>query len=1463
MIKARGTSNAADLEDHVHSLRRENLELKKKANSQDDKTKSLLAKVQRLSEDLLRTRDLAPAAAASNARPRSFTANVRDLDDTNSLIDELRIQVKELTRTNAQVKAKMHYFRALHEAETRKRAPYDHIPPRINTYATIAVKPGLPKERSLNSPNHFTEDGGGSRAELEQMEELNAVLRSKLAEMERAAESQEKELERSAEAYQKLQQTADLDRATFQMDLVAAKKVEKELRSKVDSLDERVRALTESHNEALITSEHLNDDLKEERRRVAELEHRVKKMDVEMRENEELLEIIKDLRDEKAMLEEEQERLLSAQFSREREDEYRREIEELRARLSENTRDLSFHLDEKSEINAELRELKDKARELREEREESDRLRFEIQQELEETKDKLAFLTQNGSVDLSEVEEALSLVRLRREKGVSLDFLLEAEELYADKKVLEELRVQHADCVHELEKTRKLLHLQEHINKDYKLEVEDLNRKMEALKNGYELRLEEDARLLDLRFNKISHLEAQLKSIFPAEAQHQSVPFDDHGIELLNGQNLIEVHLEAALISDDGLYFLRRLGLDKEDANKLMTFVHYDFFDFETQVSPSGLGQRPIFNFTSRYKVFTDDFFLQYLQSQSMTLSFCLSNGTDFITIATCPMVMKELTDPDRTDRLRYYADLVSTHDGRTIIGKVDYGLRVRLPMAQAIRSFKERTVALNLLTVSDKEATSRRFRSRAETNDLMIRIIQCRGPSPAARPHVVTDTVSNSTSPLFNYLKLLPLPMTSDLDRYLRSASLEIMVLDDNEGLDDFVYGVCHVPLLPLALGEEVDGEFQLRDEYGLGKASVTVSLAWSKSYRPSFTPIITQGLERAVERRLVERQDTNSSMDSSESFTNNTDSTASRGHEERNYRERTLGSEGTDEESYSDAGSGQRIVESKRGLSSSSDPSSSSSKDSLPMDHPEVTRDLSLQTLESDAHNDRDDVSSTSRSEASGSAFSRPTRSSHSSAHSSNGSAFMKDKSSASSKSSHERKSETSSHYSESASSKKSSKQSPPISQSGSLDDLRRDRDLAHPIGASTDTLQPTASLVETPATSNTTLNTTGTSNLSLNASNMSLNASTQSLGPSLADTSSNPALHGSAGTLGSSAALSASNLSLSAPQQPLALASSMPSMAADSLESLQPTSREVAASTESLQAPSTADVSSSIQSLVQSSTESLPADMGRSTRSLVESSAESLTDGSSASLAERGPRAERGLSKKTAGGLLQSIPELHEDGRSTSSASSRTSKGSSASGKGAGSSGPSTRSSAVASARSEDSMEDEIEHLFKERKKRPPKALEGLVVSITAIRLDMRSKPVWRLLEHTRQMFISFEFLSLPPEDLETHSFPLEKSGLMPISFSKDQRALLSMLESRDTQDSTIMFTLVSEPPEGTDDDCRDLAFAKLDLQSLLPREEDDCALDIRLWDEAGEFEVGELSVIISGISLLRRLKRKGKL
>jgi hypothetical protein len=63
----------------------------------------------------------------------------------------------------------------------------------------------------------------------------------------------------------------------------------------------------------------------------------------------------------------------------------------------------------------------------------------------------------------------------------------------------------------------------------------------------------------------------------------------------------------------------------------LCTFCYIDFFEFETETTPLGIGSKPLFHHTIKYNLSFDDFLLYYLQTGSVKIHICQSNGIDFI----------------------------------------------------------------------------------------------------------------------------------------------------------------------------------------------------------------------------------------------------------------------------------------------------------------------------------------------------------------------------------------------------------------------------------------------------------------------------------------------------------------------------------------------------------------------------------------------------------------------------------------------------------------------------------------------------------------------------------------------------------------------------------------------------------------------------------------------------------------
>ncbi|KAJ3103809.1 Protein fantom [Phlyctochytrium planicorne] len=781
-----------------------------------------------------------------------ISEELMEKEEALSMIEELKAQVRDLTKQNNQIKAKAELFRSLHEAESRKKAPYDHIGPRITTgLQKRKLNAGLiGKAVASQTIEHLDGDQIRSgnmigREEYEKLEEVVNMLRTRLQEQEHSISTYQWKLSQSEERLNNERKQRESEIVALQVQASDFKILEENLRNTVLKLESENESLHQSYKESASMLDAINNELKDERRKNIDLEHSAKETDGLRDEIHELSQLVHDLKSEKRMLEEEQENLLRAQFSREREMELLDEIDDLRKKLSENNRGLADELDNKASIHSELERYRRLCSTLEEEKKEAYDFSCSLKEELEILKEKLSIFEVNGELDLSEIEEAIALVKLQRQKGISFEFLTELAD-NNERHVIQELRIQNAECIQELEKTRKLLTLQEHINKDYKLEVEELNRKIESLKNGYELRLEEDARLLDLRSSKIAQLESQLKNIVYGTAKGGKLDDDTMAMEidLLNGQNMVEIHIESVMLSDAGLDYLRELGLFSGRSN-ITLFVFFEFFDFETVVTPIGTSVHSTFNHTSRFRIFTDDFFLQYLQTQRLFANICISNGLDYICIGSSMMSIKELTDPMRTAPIRFYADVLSSYDNRTLLGKLDYSLRAHLPMSQAIRAFKERTLALNLLDGSFAERPSRT--QKFPSNELIINISRVSNLGSVIKgssifvgfqlyvfEEIATHSVKATSNPLFNYTRRLPMPMTHDVDNFLRNGMLFVVVMDDSS---ETVYGSCQIPVYPLASDERIAGEFDLFYNNQKSRGSIVLSMEWSRPYSVAST--------------------------------------------------------------------------------------------------------------------------------------------------------------------------------------------------------------------------------------------------------------------------------------------------------------------------------------------------------------------------------------------------------------------------------------------------------------------------------------------------------------------------------------------------------------------------------------------------------------------------------------------------
>ncbi|XP_052231915.1 protein fantom-like isoform X2 [Dreissena polymorpha] len=877
------------LEDKYLRMSEENIILKKHARKQEDKIKRMATKLLRLVNDKKKTVD----GDIGTGPPAK---KIRDIE-TEEKMAELHEKISRLEKQSHQYREKLELAKQQLASASKRPQQYPHAMSRINTgIHKTAPDPRLTKNMRVTGPpqDHRTRGAPGSpsrgqshtvhysaledtRMENHRLESLVAQQNEQInmyeLEMRQLREQvhlKEKEYEEDLTKI-KHQITAE-QRTSVQenIDMIKLQREVKEkstkflmLQEKYSMLEENLRSVKRSHDTLLMEMESVNMQLKEEQNRSLALQNELKMGSAKQHELIQLNEQVNSLKREIEILKDANEKLVGSAFDLEREREWRQRENALKVQIAQLEATLKADLGEKGGILDKLAVEKDQYDRMAQEHRTMQLEHYQLREKYDDLVEKMKFFTKESAVDFTEIEEALVLVKQKKQKlAAHPEFLQRVdEELDKDaQRRLLDLQAEYAETVHELEKTRNMLVVQHKINKDYQHEVTLATNKMEEVKKEYEMKLDEYARMLDMRQARIKKLESQLRDVAYGTRQYKLMPptddvdedvvqFDET-IHLERGQNLFEIHVSKVMLSNDAT---RLLG-DEEPS----LFCTWEFFEYEIQSTPVIRGSRPEFDFTSQYIVKVDDFFLHYLQKDSCTLELHQSFGQDFTTVAACQLTFREIFDKTH-GRIHGTATLTGISGSRTGIGfgTVEYWVRLRVPMDQALRLYKERTKALGYMTTNiraadqalqalDDEAARR---PPDNVNELHIKLIRCthlkaRRDNVQPSPYCVYQffdyndhdsvIINSSNNPEFNDHKTYPVPMTSDLDQYLKTMPLKIFVFDDTDPEQAAYLGIADIPLIPLAHDKGVQGIFELRAANGHINGTIEVELRWQFTYMP-----------------------------------------------------------------------------------------------------------------------------------------------------------------------------------------------------------------------------------------------------------------------------------------------------------------------------------------------------------------------------------------------------------------------------------------------------------------------------------------------------------------------------------------------------------------------------------------------------------------------------------------------------
>ncbi|XP_020602821.1 protein fantom-like isoform X2 [Orbicella faveolata] len=837
---------------------------------------------------------------------------VKDVD-TKEKIADLESKIVELEKQNAGLKNKLTVAKQQLQTQGKRATPYDHVKPRVHTGIHARTPSGNRLKKDLRVQGHDIKPGSSrvpppmlpqpryghslleeARLEKRELEELISQLQDQIQLLDEDGAQLREQLRQNQLHYEDeimrlKEQLSDAKRSNIQenVDLIKLQREIKEKATKFEALqvkylnlEENLAKVKASHTQVLEDMEKLNEELKQEQTKNFVLKNDLKSGGIASKSLSEQLQMIGDLKAENAILKEANENLVNSAFDAERERQHRAKYRQMEVEMEQLRATLHSDLQEKNDILDKLTSERESAEKLQTELRELRVQHYTLKEQHDDLKEKMKFFTKESAVDFQEIEEALVLIKHRKEKGSQdLDFLEKVDdEMNKDlKRQVQELQASHADTINELEKTRNMLIIQHKINKDYQTEVERVTKKMSEDKKEYDLKMQEYAQLLDIRADRIRKLESQMRDVAYGTKQYKTAPSEesefeemDSTVELERGQNIFEIHIDKVIFSQE--------SVKEFEDDEPVTFVTYEFFEHELQTTPVVKGTRPEFNFTSQYLVRVDDFFLHYLQKESTLIEIHRAFGTDYRTVAACQLKFRDLLEKPH-GRVHSTAKFIGSRPPCQGVefATMEYWVRLRVPMDQAIRLYREHTKALGYMNSGAYKALEDAGhvpeKPPSDVNELDVHIIRCSGVKPRRQgiqpsPYAVyrffdfadhdTDIVQSTNTPEFNDIKTFPVPMTPELDTYLRAAALEIYVFDDADPEPAVYLGLAKVPLITLANDKTIKGTFELRRASGGVNGTIDVYLKWRYTYLPA------SAKPRAAPQRVMQVPDERESFNS-----------------------------------------------------------------------------------------------------------------------------------------------------------------------------------------------------------------------------------------------------------------------------------------------------------------------------------------------------------------------------------------------------------------------------------------------------------------------------------------------------------------------------------------------------------------------------------------------------------------------
>lgn len=414
-----------------------------------------------------------------------------------------------------------------------------------------------------------------------------------------------------------------------------------------------------------------------------------------------------------------------------------------------------------------------------------------------------------GSVDV--FMKALGNLKLQGEEPAwaQLDFIERATEIPEDvpslKREVERLKTEKGQLAAELEKCKSLLTIKEDIERENLGIVRRENELLQLQLKASRVRADEVARLV------------------PRGQDKGHSVFIEEDTQVGAGENILDLWIGVAEYSE--LQLLNSIG----DVPEVLSFITADFYEHETQSTSVCEGYHPKYSLHISYVVQVSDFFVAFLETNSVVLEARFSTKQGAVLVAKGDIALKQLINVDlkRPESVVFSSEccLRSAGDGKTQVGLVAYKLRMRYPINEQVRQYIE------------NQQISRRLEPPGQQRSLLVTVVSCIGlkGGTEVRPYVwyhlkdQKETVTpcgKGSNPTYDYTAVFQYIYNSSIQEYIDTSQVEFLVFDDRS---EKMLGASSIPLANLFQGDIVEGAFSLIAEDGTEGGSISVRILWT----------------------------------------------------------------------------------------------------------------------------------------------------------------------------------------------------------------------------------------------------------------------------------------------------------------------------------------------------------------------------------------------------------------------------------------------------------------------------------------------------------------------------------------------------------------------------------------------------------------------------------------------------------